>query len=207
MPAVAGDGQMTGIGKFPVESAEFRPPGTKQSGLGSGVVGDFIGSRKHHGGDDQAIYAYAREELDAWQERLDRQIPNGMFGENLTTIEVDVDGAHIGERWAVGNEVVLEVRGPRIPCATFQARMGVKGWVKRFTEVGNSGAYMAVIIPGTVTQGDAIKIEKRPDHGVDLRLTFRAFNGDIDAMEQVVASACLPLADHLFLANRLQRLT
>ena len=48
-----------------------------------------------------------------------------MFGENLTTSGLDVDGA-VGERWQVGDEVVLEVAGPRIPCSTFAARMGEK---------------------------------------------------------------------------------
>jgi MOSC domain-containing protein YiiM len=131
-PSRAGDGHVTGIGKAPVDSARLRPPGPKLSGRGSGIEGDFIGSRRHHGGDQQAVYAYAREELDRWEERLGRQLPNGMFGENLTTVGVDVDGALIGERWAIGDEVVLEVCAPRIPCATFQARMGEKGWVKRF---------------------------------------------------------------------------
>ena len=42
---------VTGIHKRPVESADLRAPGPKAGGLGSGVVGDFIGDRRHHGGD------------------------------------------------------------------------------------------------------------------------------------------------------------
>lgn len=88
----------TGIGKRPVDAAEVRAPGPKKGGLGSGLVGDFVGDQRHHGGDFQAVYAYAREELDAWQDRLGRELPDGMFGENLTTTGLDVDGAIVGER-------------------------------------------------------------------------------------------------------------
>jgi MOSC domain-containing protein YiiM len=92
----------TGIGKQPTEElVEVRAPGPKTSGLGSGLVGDFIGDGKHHGGDGQAVYAFQREDLDEWERRLGRQIPNGFFGENLTTVELDVNGARLGERWRV----------------------------------------------------------------------------------------------------------
>ena len=131
----------------PVELAHLRAPGPKHGGLGSGVEGDFLGDTRHHGGDYQAVYAFAREELDWWAAQLGRDLPNGMFGENLTTSGLDVDGALVGERWAVGDEVVLEVCGPRIPCATFAARMGERGWVKRFSEVGRTGAYLSVVTP------------------------------------------------------------
>src|SRR5262245_61813438 len=120
-PNAAKEVDSTGIAKKPVAQALLRAPGPKHGGLGSGVEGDFIGDVAHHGGDDQAVYAFAREELDAWEERLGRTLPNGMFGENLTTAGLDVDEALVGEQWSVGGEVVLEVRGPRIPCSTFQA--------------------------------------------------------------------------------------
>src|SRR6478672_2261264 len=186
---------VTGIGKKPVDSATLRAPGPKHGGLGSGVVGDFIADVAHHGGDQQAVYAFAREELDAWQERLGRELADGLFGENLTTSGLDVDGALLGERWAVGDEVVLEVCGPRVPCATFQARMGERGWVKRFTEVGNTGAYLSVVTGGEVRPGDAIEVVSRPGHGGDVRMAFRAFMGDLEAARQVLAADALAGAD------------
>lgn len=186
----------TGIGKRPVDEAELRAPGPKKGGLGSGLVGDFVGDQRHHGGDFQAVYAYAREELDAWQERLGRALPDGLFGENLTTVGLDVDGALVGERWQVGEEVVLEVAGPRIPCSTFAARMGEKGWVRRFTEVGNTGAYLAVVQPGTVRRGDGVRVLSRPDHGVDVRIAFRAFTGDLEAARRVLDARVLNPVEH-----------
>src|SRR5690348_13975897 len=190
-PSTAKNVGVTGIGKLPVDSAVLRAPGPKHGGLGSGVEGDFLGDTRHHGGDYQAVYAFAREQLDWWGDQLGRELPHGMFGENLTTSGLDVDGALVGERWAVGAEVVLEVCGPRIPCATFAARMGERGWVKRFSDVGRTGAYLSVVTGGTVRPGDAIEVVARPAHDITVPDTFRAFMGDLDAADRVLAADCL----------------
>ena len=182
----------TGIRKRPVDVATVRAPGPKRGGLGSGLVDDFIGDVRSHGGDYQAVYAFAREELDYWERRLEVELPNGSFGENLTTLGLDVDASLVGDRWAIGHQVVLEVTGPRVPCATFAARMGIRGWLKTFTEVGRSGAYLAVIRGGEVRPGDPVSLVSRADHDVDVPTTFRAFMGDLDAAEHVLAVGCLP---------------
>ena len=55
----------SGIAKRPsAEPLTVRAPGPRRGGLGSGVVGDSVCDLKHHGGDYQALYAYAREDLD-----------------------------------------------------------------------------------------------------------------------------------------------
>ncbi|KRF24116.1 MOSC domain-containing protein [Phycicoccus sp. Soil803] len=190
-PSTAKNVGVTGIAKRPVASAVLRAPGPKHGGLGSGVEGDFLGDTRHHGGDYQAVYAFAREELDWWGDQLGRELPHGMFGENLTTSGLDVDAALVGERWAVGDEVVLEVCGPRIPCATFAARMGERGWVKRFSDVGRTGAYLSVVTSGTVRPGDAIEVVARPAHDITVPDTLRAFMGDLDLAERVLAADCL----------------
>lgn len=182
----------TAIDKRPVDVATLRAPGPKRGGLGSGLVGDSIGDPKHHGGDRQAVYAFAREELDAWELRLQQALPGGTFGENLTTIGLDVDASLIGDRWLVGDEVVLEVTGPRIPCRTFAAWLGVRGWIKTFAEVGRTGAYLSVVQGGEVRPGDRIELLSRPDHDVDVPLSFRAFMGDLDAAERLLETGCMP---------------
>ena len=120
------DVDSTGIDKRPVDGAvEVRDPGPRTTGLGSGVVGDYIGDVANHGGADQALYAFAREDLDDWQQRLGRTLPNGFFGENLTTRGLDVNGALHGERWQIGDTVVVEVttRASRVrPSAAGSAR-------------------------------------------------------------------------------------
>lgn len=165
----------TGIGKVPqTEPVGVRAPGPKHGGLGSGLVGDFIGDVKHHGGDDQAVYAFAREDLDRWAERLGRELPNGFFGENLTTDGVDVNEARLGERWQVGAEVVLQVTVPRIPCSTFRGWVDERGWLKQFTADARPGAYLRVLTPGRIAAGDTVTVVERPDHEVSIAMVFRA---------------------------------
>ena len=146
-----------------------------RDGLGSGLVGDTIGNHKVHGGDDQAVYAYAREDLDAWEVQLQRELTNGIFGENLTTLGTDVTGARIGERWRIGTDgLVLEVSAPRTPCRTFETFLHLNQWIKTFTQAGKPGAYFRVISPGVVRAGDPIEVVHRPDHDVTIGLAFRA---------------------------------
>jgi MOSC domain-containing protein YiiM len=179
----------TGIGKQPTDGpVEVRAPGPKSTGLGSGLVGDFIGDGKHHGGDDQAVYAFQREDLDEWERRLGRELPNGFFGENLTTIGLDINNARIGERWRIGDEVVLQVTAPRIPCATFRGWMGEKGWAKIFTAAGRPGAYLKVITPGAIRAGDLIDVIDRPDHDVTVSLLFKATTTARELLPQLLAA-------------------
>lgn len=180
---------LTGIDKLPQDGpVEVRAPGGKPDGLGSGLVGDHIGDHGHHGGDEQAVYAYAREDLDGWGRRLDRDLRNGMFGENLTTTGLEVSDALIGERWRVGDTVVLQVTGPRIPCGTFRAHIAETGWLKSFTEAASSGAYLSVVVPGTIRGGDEVTVLHRPDHGVTARLTFRALTRERELLPQLLAA-------------------
>jgi MOSC domain-containing protein YiiM len=179
----------TGIGKQPTdEPVEVRAPGSRITGLGSGLVGDFVGDRKHHGGDDQAVYAFQREDLDEWERRLGRELPNGFFGENLTTIGLDVNDARIGERWRVGEEVVLQVTAPRIPCSTFRGWMGKKGWAKIFTAAGRPGAYLRVIAPGAIRAGNSIEVIDRPDHDVTVSFMFRATTTERELLPRLLAA-------------------
>lgn len=97
------------------------------------------------------------------------RFPPGLFGENLTTDGLEVSGALIGERWRIGtgdDAVEVMVRSPREPCVTFQHRMGLPRWVKRFTEGGRPGAYVKVLRPGTIGAGDPVTVLERPTHDV-----------------------------------------
>jgi MOSC domain-containing protein YiiM len=178
----------TGIGKQPTdEPVEVRAPGPA-TGLGSGLVGDFIGDGKHHGGNDQAVYAFQREDLDEWERRLGRELPNGFFGENLTTVGLDVNDARIGERWRIGEEVVLQVTAPRIPCSTFRGWMAEKGWAKTFTAAGRPGAYLKVIASGIIKAGDPIEIIDRPDHRVSITMIFKSTTTERELLPQLLAA-------------------
>ncbi len=188
------ESMQTGIDKVPTDDAvAVRAPGPMADDAGSGLAGDLIGNTRVHGGNDQAVYAYAREDLDDWQVRLQRSLGNGCFGENLTTADVDVTGARIGERWQVGSEgLVLEVTSPRTPCAPFAGWMGVPGWIKTFTEAASPGAYLRVITPGSVRSGDPVVVSERPDHDVTIGLVFRALMGEPELFAKLLEVDALP---------------
>jgi MOSC domain-containing protein YiiM len=167
-------------------------PGPKETGLTAidkrpqsgrvrvgelGLAGDTVCDTENHGGPDLALYAYAEEDANWWSVQLGRDIPTGLFGENLRTEGVDVNGALLGEVWRIGDEVEVMVRAPRIPCITFQHRMQEPHWVRRFHRAGRPGAYLKVLRTGTIGAGDAVQVLSRPDHEVTIAHMF----GDQDA--------------------------
>lgn len=186
---------ITGIDKRPVSGpVAVRAPGPKGTGA-VGLAGDRVYDTPNHGGDDQAVYAYAREALDRWAARLGRPLADGVFGENLTTVGVDVDGALIGEQWRVGPDLLLEVSCPRIPCDTFQHWMAQRGWIKTFTEAAEPGAYLRVLEPGEIRAGDPVTVTHRPDHDVTVALTFRALTTSSDLLPRLLVADALPAED------------
>ena len=193
----------TGIDKRPVEGPVIvAEPGPKGTGA-VGLAGDRVYDLKSHGGSDQAVYAYAREDLDRWQPEFGRELPNGCFGENLTTVDLDVSGALIGERWRIGSSVVLEVSCPRIPCATFQGWLEKAGWIAQFTRAAVPGAYLRVITGGEIQAGDPVQIVARPEHDVTVELSFRAMTLRPDLLERLLVAEALPRADRDRVRRRL----
>lgn len=123
-----------------------------------GLHGDVQADRKNHGGEEKAVYAYAAGDAAWWAEQLGREVQPGWFGENLRITGLDVDSARAGERWQVGERVVLEVTRPRIPCATFGRWVDQPQWVKRFLAAGRPGTYFKVITTGEIQAGDEVRI-------------------------------------------------
>lgn len=180
---------LTGIEKVPTaEPVLVRAPGSKLDGLGSGLVGDVVCDRRNHGGDTQAVYAYAREDLDHWASVLGRTLPGGVFGENLTTAGVDVNGAVIGERWRIGDELELVVTVPRIPCGTFRGWIAERGWLQTFTRAARPGTYLSVARPGPVRAGDPVTVVHRPAHGVTVAHVFRAITLEPELLPSILAA-------------------
>ena len=139
---------------------------------GLGLDGDVQVNRRHHGGEGQAVYAYAQEDADWWSAELDRELPAGRFGENLRTIGLDLRNAVLGDRWRIGT-ALFEVTAWRTPCANFARFWGVPDLVKRFAAHGATGAYLRVLETGEVGADDAVAIVFRPDHGITVETAFR----------------------------------
>lgn len=189
---IPGRTRPSGMNKHPVDGAvDVTAPGPKGT-AGGGLAGDAVCDLRHHGGDDQAVYAYAREDLDWWQVELGRELSNGCFGENLTTHGINVSSSLVGEQWLIGGSLLLQVTVPRIPCATFQAALGEKRWVKRFTERGAAGTYLRVRRPGSVRAGDSIVVVERPDHPITTSVAFRAITLEPELLDLMVDIPDLP---------------
>ena len=183
----------TGIRKRPVDHAvTVRPPGPKRTGLHSGVVGDFIGDIQHHGGDDQAVYAYSIEDYAWWSAELGRDLPPALFGENLTTEGLDLYNAVLGDRWRIGDSVILETTFGRIPCATFQVRMGEPRWIKRFAASNRTGVYLRILREGEIRPGDPIEVFERPDHGLTIAEAFDIYMHNPDRLARLLVANALP---------------
>ena len=138
---------------------------------GTNLGGDEQGDKVHHGGHDQAVYAYATEDAAWWSAQIGRELAPAAFGENLTLAGVDVSGARIGERWRIGS-AELRVCGPRVPCFKLEARIGVPGFQRAFLHAGRPGAYLAIVGEGELQAGDAVEIVHRPAHDVSVALAL-----------------------------------
>lgn len=118
----------------------------------SGLEGDVIVDRNHHGGVDQAVYGYSADDYRWWTNSTGREFPPGLFGENLT-IEGLPSNLTIGDRMLIG-DVVLEVTSARIPCATLAARMEDRNFGQAFRKAERPGIYFRVLNPGVIEAGD-----------------------------------------------------
>ena len=153
----------TGICKRPVT-------GPVQIGV-QGIPGDAIVATEHHGGPDQAIYAYSSDDYDWWAESMGLEVFPGLFGENLTIRDMPSDMT-IGDRLLIG-EVVLEATAPRIPCDTFAARMDDGGFGLLFRKAERPGVYFRVLNEGEVRVGDNAMLVQCDDHDVTVLDLFR----------------------------------
>jgi MOSC domain-containing protein YiiM len=167
----------TGIWKLPVEG--------RVAVRGVNLAGDEQADRSVHGGPDKALYAYAREDIDWWERELARELPNGVFGENLTLRGVDVTGALIGERWRIGS-ALLEVSEPRFPCWKLGVRFGEPKMLKRFAAARRPGSYLRIVEEGDLAAGDAVEIVNRPGHGFTIASFALAYLEDRVALPRLL---------------------
>lgn len=159
----AATGSLT-VGRRTIDTAIDKRPADGPVALRrSGLIDDTQADTEHHGGPDQALYAYSQADADHWIDALARPLPPGSFGENLRLEGVDASGALVGERWSIGDEVEVTVTAPRVPCRVFAGFLDVDDLVARFLSAGRPGAYLRVDRTGTVQAGDRVRVLHRPD--------------------------------------------
>jgi MOSC domain-containing protein YiiM len=171
------------IGK---EETLARPNKTEQTGIfkrpvdgpvqvtREGILEDFIGDKKNHGGPDQAVYVYGWADYEWWVAELGQEMQPGMFGENLTISGLESAQFNIGDRLHIG-EVVLEVTAPRIPCGTLAGRMNIPTFAKQFRFAGRPGLYCRIIREGILQAGDPVSAEPYAGKTVGIVETMRDY--------------------------------
>ena len=151
---------VTGICKQPVE-------GAVEIGR-EGVRGDAIVATEHHGGADQAIYAYSADDYDWWAIHTTRDYFPGLFGENL-----------------------------RIPCSTFAARMGDSSFGIAFRDAERPGVYFRVLNEGEVAAGDAVTFIENEESDATILDLFRFYYArqhEVNALRRLLEA---PLAERM----------
>lgn len=148
------------------------------------VEGDQQSDLRVHGGPDKAVYAYALEDIEWWSHILHLDLRPGVFGENLTTKDIDLTNAHIGDRWSVGG-AMLEISQPRVPCFKLGIRFADPLMPRRFAAALRPGAYLRVVVPGEIGAGDPVEICSAR-HDVTVRLVANAYLFDHDLASRLV---------------------
>lgn len=128
--------------------------------------------RRIHGGVDKAVYIYPHAHYAAWMEERGTILTPGDFGENLTVGNLTEDEVFIGDRWRWG-QAVLEVTGPRRPCAKLNMLRG-EGTAQAMMRNGRCGWYCKVIRPARVpTANTSLRLISRRGGAYSIAWMFR----------------------------------
>lgn len=170
----------------PARSAIWKSPVSGRIvARGVNLDGDEQADRRAHGGPDKAVYAYAVEDALWWEQEIGRRFVFGEFGENLTIEGIEANDALVGERWEIGT-AVFEVSEPRIPCWRLGVRMNDPLFPRRFAEAMRPGAYLRIVVEGSLGAGDEIRIIEKPDHGLTVRDVSRIYTRDRNEVERLL---------------------
>ncbi|QCD52474.1 MOSC domain-containing protein [Campylobacter sp. RM16192] len=147
-----------------------------------GFNGDEVADKKHHGGEQKAIFANSYENYLAWSEFLGlSNLPFGAMGENLTISGMHENNVCIGDIHKIGS-IVLQISQPRKPCFKLSKRWMNAGMAKEIFRSGLSGWYYRVLENGYCKAGDIVQIIQRDKVGMSVMEVNRLFYSPKDNM-------------------------
>lgn len=159
------------------------------------VVGDAVIDRRYHGGVDKACYLYAADHYAYWQAQYpDKELPYGMFGENLTVEGLDETQMMIGDIYQLGT-AKIQVSEPRQPCYKLGIRFEDQGVLKKFVNSTYSGVYVRVLEAGRVKVGDSFELIAQADNRLSIAEVYQliyAKTAQPDLMSALLADQYLP---------------
>lgn len=142
----------TGIYKKPIQE----PLEAK----GINIEGDDQGNRKTHGGIDRAIYSYPMEHYSYWKKQYPtKELPFGMFGENLTTEGLLEKDVKVGDIFKIGTTKIMALQ-PRMPCYRLGYKFDDEKIIDKFLETDYCGIFYRIIKEGKLQVGDEINLIK-----------------------------------------------
>lgn len=128
------------------------------------VEGDGQANLKVHGGPDKAVLSYAASHYPLWRAELGLpDLPFGAFAENFTILGLDEQEVCLGDVYAIGPSVRVQVSQPRRPCANISHRWRIKELTERVDATGRTGWYLRVLAEGLVSPGADIELLERPE--------------------------------------------
>jgi MOSC domain-containing protein YiiM len=164
-----------------------------------------------HGGKYKAVYCYPLEHYDYWKKEMPgRDLPLGIFGENLTTEGLLENSVHLGDCFSIGSAEVV-VTQPRLPCYKLGIRFQADDMVKKFLASRRSGFYVAVTCEGKLGAGDEVNEVSRDKNQVSiadivrLYVTKRFTNADAEVIRRAAQVEAFPENWKAEFAERLSR--
>lgn len=157
-----------------------------------GLEDDTIVDTAHHGGPEQAVYIMGNDDRRSWEPHLGMPLPAGFFGENLLIEKLACADLALGDVLEVG-EVALQITAPRIPCATWNARIGDPNGIQLFNTIARPGAYARVLRKGRVTAFDDVTLRPFDGERVSIPTYFRCYvasHMDADDMRLLLTIPC-----------------
>lgn len=140
-----------------------------------GVNGDQQKNKRVHGGEHRAILMYSADHYVAWEQELGIRLPYGAFAENFTISHIDEDHVCIGDIFAIGPELLVEVSQPRQPCKQINQYWQREDLTQQVDVTGRTGWYLRVLHPGSVEVGMPVKLQKRPYSAWNIRRTASVY--------------------------------
>lgn len=171
--------------------------------------GDKQADLSVHGGVSKAVYAYPAEHYELWRKELPgMKLPYGMFGENFTTEGLLEVTTNIGDRFRIGDAVVM-VTEPRMPCYKLGLKFRRTDISKRLLASRRTGLYFAVIQEGEVETGDAIELLSQDENGVsvaDITRLYAFDKLDLKMLRRALRVGALPESWRGHFRHQIERL-
>jgi len=171
--------------------------------------GDRQADLSVHGGPSKAVYVYPSQHYDYWKRELpEMKLPWGMFGENFTTAGVFESELNIGDKFRVGQTVVM-VTEPRLPCYKLGIKFGRSDIVKRFLASERTGFYFSVLQEGEVETGDPIELIEKSEPSVrvaDITQLYTREKHNVGLLRRAIEVEALPESWKSYFQKRLKKL-